>query len=41
MYYSTNELRAKYWMDKAKAMRERGLYFLADICETVAAELLS
>lgn len=40
MYYSTVEARAKSWMDEAKAMRERGLYHLADTCEAIAAEIL-
>lgn len=41
MFYSSLELRAKSWMDEAKAMRERGLYHLADTCEAIAASFLT
>jgi len=41
MFYTTNELRAKSWLDLAADCRQRSLYFMAAECERIAASFLN
>lgn len=40
MFYTTNELRAKSWLEQAEMLRSRSLYILAAECERIAASFL-